>query len=271
MQKPRISLDVVVLSKGNYANKAKYLPLCLAAIKREVKYHRLIVVGNSLNEQTLNLIEKEGGEIYLENFNRLGKIRQYAISLVDCPFFLFVDDDCILRHNFMEILKYLREDVGGIEGLDYVMNPKQQLFNEALRGWAFGKNSLSKRAFTGDTLIRTSTVRDLIFPEQMTAYEDEYLKTHIETQKYQWVKASDRYYCNHFNWKGPVIGYYACSCAKKWGYLTNVQSIVNFIKIFPQVIYAVMKTGYWSLASYQIKFYFYCLIGTFCPEWKTAK
>lgn len=259
-----LRLDVVVLSKGDYKSKARYLPLCLASIKREVKYHRLITVVNSLSERSLYLIEKYGGEVYEENFGSLGKIREYAIRLVDCPFFLFVDDDCILRPNFMEITKYLREDVGGIEGLDYIVNPKRQLFAEALRGLPFGNNSLSRRAFTGDTLIRTEAVKDIRIPRWVKAFEDEYIKRHVENRGYRWIKAVDRYYCDHYDFGGPYVGYSVGVCAKKMGYLTTKQSLINFIKVFPQAAYAWAKTHYWELVPYQVKFYFYCLMGTMC-------
>lgn len=260
-----LSLDVVVLSKGNYKSNAKYLPLCLASIKRGVNYHRLITVVNSLNELSLNLIKKYSGEVYEENFGSLGKIREYAIRLVDCPFFLFVDDDCVLKPNFMEITKYLREDVGGIEGLDYIVNPKRQLFAEAVRGLPFGNNSLSQRAFTGDTLIRTEAVKDIRIPTWVKAFEDEYIRRFIENKGYRWVKAADRYYCDHYDFGGPHVGYSVGACAKKMGYLTRKQSIINFIKAFPQVAYAFIKTRYWGLVPYHVKFYFYCLMGTMCP------
>lgn len=257
----RLQLDVVVLSKGDYGGKAKYLPLCLASIKREVKYHRLIAVVNSLEEKSLFLIKKYDGEVYQENFGSLGKIREFAISLVDCPFFLFVDDDCVLRSNFMEITKYMKDDVGGVEGLDYIMNPKRQLFIETMNGLPFGENSFTQRAFTGDTLIRTEAVADIHIPIWVRAFEDEYIRRHVESKGYRWIKAANRYYCDHYDFKGPFIGYFAAACAKKLGYLTNKQSLINLIKVFPQATYAWMKTGYWPLIPYQVKFYFHCLRG----------
>jgi hypothetical protein len=135
--------------------------------------------------------------------------------------------------------------------------------------WSFGTNSLSQRAFTGDTLLRTAAVKEIRFPIWMTAFEDDHIRCQLEEHGYRWVKATDRYYCDHYDFKGPSIGYFAASCAKKMGYLTTTESVVNLIKVFPQSTYAFAKTRYWNLVPYQIKYYVHCVLGAMSSKTNT--
>jgi len=258
---PNIDVDVVIVSKGD----PPYLDLCLKSINTEVSFHRLIFVANDPSNRALKLAKNYNCEVYFENYGSLGKAREYAIKLVDCPWFLFVDDDCVLAKDFMEITKYINDDVGAIEGLNCQMNPKRRLFAEAMESLAkrFRRlRSPSKRGFTGDTLIRTEAVKDIEIPRYLKAYEDQFIKEYIEAKGYRWVKARDRYYCYHYDFKPPMErALIAGICGRKRGYLQTKTAILNFICVFPKVIYAWAKTGYFPLISYQIKFYLYLLLG----------
>ncbi len=256
-----MKLDVVILSRRD----PLYLDKVLNSIKKEISFHRLIFVANSPTDRALNLVKRFGGEIYIENYGSLGKAREYAITLVDCPYFILVDDDCVLRTNFMELTKYLEVNVGAIEGLDYIMNPRRQLYAEAMEVLAkkLGKKSrTNRRGFTGDTLIRTDVVKNIKIPLFLKVYEDQYIKNYIESKGYKWIKATNRYYCNHYDFKSPRRAYLAGICAKKLGYLSTMTALFNFIKIFPKAIFAWAKTGYWNLVPFQIKFYLYYLVGS---------
>jgi len=258
-----LKLDVVIVSKGD----PPYLDLCLKSIKREVNFHRLIFITNNPGNEALTLAKSHNCEIHFESYGSLGKAREYAIKLVDCPWLLFVDDDCVLTTNFMEITKHISGDVGAVEGLDYLMNPKRQLFAEAMESLAKilrKPRRASARAFTGDTLIRTEAVKDIKIPRWLKVYEDQYIRNHIEAKGYKWVKAVDKYYCYHYDFKPPERTLIAGICAKKMGYLETKNAFLNFVKIFPKVIYAWAKTGYFPLVPFQIKFYLYYLIGTLC-------
>lgn len=86
----RFKVDVAVCT---YQSE-KYLDQCLMSIKKNVPFHKLIVVDHYSTDRTIEIAKKHNVEIYFENVS-LGYARQIAIEHSNAPFILFVDSDVV--------------------------------------------------------------------------------------------------------------------------------------------------------------------------------
>ncbi len=248
----------MIVSKGD----PPILGRVLDSVDKELEYHRLIFVTNEPGARALRRIRDHKGEVHLESFGSLAKAREFAIGLVDCPWFLFVDDDVVLRRGFARIFSYMDDDVGAIEGLDCNVHPARRAFQEGMASLTklLRKKSKSERGFTGSTLIRTKLLGSIQIPAYLKVYEDHYIKNHVQKQGYKWVQTKE-YLSDHHDFKPPERAILAGQCAGRIGYLTLKTALSNFVKVFPKSVSAFLVTGEPSVIPYQIKWYWAYLKG----------
>ena len=190
------SVDVVLLTK----NSQRRLKDCLDSVYQNVPVHDLIVVDGYSTDQTLAILndfnEKyHNVKIYYDKGNRATG-RQKGIGLVTTDWFIFVDSDVILCHDwYKKAHAYINEDVGAVWGTEVWSTIESastlKLFLLVTR------KIFEVRGGTHDTLIRTSTVRDIKIPRKLHVFEDGYIKDYIEDKGFR-VVACYVPFCIHY-------------------------------------------------------------------------
>ncbi|MGE5187728.1 MAG: glycosyltransferase family A protein [Betaproteobacteria bacterium] len=189
-------VDVVLLTK----NSQRKLRECVESIYQNVPIAKLIVVDGYSTDDTLRIIEdfdqKFGNvKVIFDKGNR-ATARQKGIEAVKTEWFMFVDSDVVLCHDwFKKAKKYVTDDVGAVWGIEVwstLKNPK------TLRLFLLTTHKIFEvRGGTHDTLIRTDLVRDIKIPSYLHVFEDTYIKEWIE-QKGCRVVACYSPFCIHF-------------------------------------------------------------------------
>lgn len=251
--------DVIVLTY----NSQKFLEKVLDSVYREIPVCHLIVVDGYSTDKTLEIVQKYPNVKVVQSRKSLGKCREIGIREVDTEWFVFVDSDVVLRKDWLKKMKeYIQPEVGAVEGLDVVIDPRRGAMQFAmerlkrLRKIPIGQ----RRAFTGDTLIRTKAVKDITIPEHLKVYEDEFIRKYIERQGYRWVKTRE-HMCEHYDFKPPSRGELSAEVACIFGYTSVKNCVFNLMKLFPKLLYAFYITKEWRMIPYQIKWHFYSLKG----------
>ncbi|MCL2690826.1 MAG: glycosyltransferase family 2 protein [Candidatus Bathyarchaeota archaeon] len=190
------SIDVVLLTK----NSEHILTKCLNALYQNVPVHRLIVIDGYSTDNTLNIIKDYNKKhhnitIIFDNGTR-ASARQKGIVAVQTEWFLFIDSDVVLCNNwFQKATKNITPNVGAVWGIEVwstLKNPKM------LKLFLIVTHKISEiRGGTHDTLIRTSTVKDIQIPNELHVFEDAYIKNHITQKGYNFVSCYDPF-CIHF-------------------------------------------------------------------------
>ncbi|MCL2476222.1 glycosyltransferase family 2 protein [Candidatus Bathycorpusculum sp.] len=191
------SLDVVLITK----NSQRILTQCIESIYANIPVARLIVVDGGSTDQTIPILNKlhkkyHNVTILFDNGTR-ATARQKGINHVTTEWFMFVDSDVVLCHDwYKKAQKYLiQPNVGAIWGTEVwstLNNPKVlQLFLIITR------KIFEVRGGTHDTLIRTSTVKDIKIPPNLHMFEDAYIKDWITNKGYR-VIACYSPFCLHY-------------------------------------------------------------------------
>lgn len=184
-----MKIDVVMITKNSLYPCLKE---SLDSIFQRVPLNRLIVIDSFSSDGTIDLIEKyarnQSVEISQQDCKR-GKAREIGIEKVETEWFAFVDSDVILAENwFRKIERYIEPRVGAIEG--NVKTPLGEV--QKTNGGRFRRlTEHVRRAFTNCTLIRTSSVEAIEIPREMSVFEDQYIRKHIEKKGFQWLKVPD--------------------------------------------------------------------------------
>jgi len=256
-----MSVDVIIVTfKGTNIMKS-----VLKSIKKNVPYHRLIVIVNEAgkeNQQFLSLLDEHNTEVHFENVGRQ-YARQMAIDMVDCPFLMFVDDDCVLSDQWFEkAFRYMKKDVGAVEGFELHVHPLYRAFEE-------GKLHLRKllkmpelpmvRAFTGDTLIRKEAIKGIRLSMERFL-TDQYFKDYIEERGYKWVKTMDCF-CHHYMFKPVQHVQTFGEDTYRYGVLSLKVAIRNFITAPFRAFYIFVATKNPKVVPFILKFYYYYLKG----------
>jgi glycosyltransferase involved in cell wall biosynthesis len=122
--------------------------------------------------------------------------RQKGIENAKADWFIFVDSDVVLCKNWLQkAMQHVDKNVGAIWGIEVwstFRNPSAlKLFLVVTR------KIFDLRGGTHDTLIRTSTVKDIKIPGSLHVFEDAYIKDWITQKGYRVVAAYDPY-CFHY-------------------------------------------------------------------------
>ncbi len=190
-------VDVAILTM----NSERMLRECINSVYANVPVSNLIIVDGHSTDSTERIAqefqEKYGNVIFAKDKGTRASARQKAIQLVKSDWFMFVDSDVILSKNwFAKAAKYIRDDVGGIWGIEIwsVLKGKRSMLN------LFERVTLKifeKRGGTHDLLMRKKTAEGIKIPYQLHTYEDAYIKSWIEKKGYK-VLGLYEPYCIHF-------------------------------------------------------------------------
>ncbi|MDR2699848.1 MAG: glycosyltransferase family 2 protein [Nitrososphaerota archaeon] len=190
------SIDVILLTK----NSAQVLSKCLNALYQNVPVHRLIVVDGYSTDDTLAIVETydqihHNVDIIFDHGTR-ASARQKGIMAVQTEWFMFIDSDVVLCHDwFKKATKNIKPHVGAIWGIEVwstLKNPKMlKLFLIITR------KIFEIRGGTHDTLIRSELVKDIQIPNKLHVFEDAYIKEYITKKGYTSVACYDPF-CIHF-------------------------------------------------------------------------
>jgi len=169
-------IDVIMITK-NSLNPC--LKESLDSIFKNIPVNRLIVVDSFSSDGTVDLIKKYEKVKIIRKDCKRGRARQAGIKEVKTKWFAFVDSDVVLAENwFNKIKKYITPEVGAIEGNVKIWGRIQKIRPMG-------------RAYTNCTLVRTSLVKDIKIPEEMSVFEDQLIRKHIEKKGFKWLKVSD--------------------------------------------------------------------------------
>lgn len=180
------SVDVVLITKDS----ERKLQDCVQSIYDNITVGQLIVVDGYSKDRTLPILEgfnqKYGNVKVIFDHGNRATARQKGIAHVETEWFVFVDSDVILCHDWLKkAQKYVAPDVGAVWGIEVwstIKNPKTlKLFLTTTR------RIFEVRGGTHDTLIRTSLVRDIQIPKHLHVFEDAYIKDYIESKGYRAV------------------------------------------------------------------------------------
>jgi glycosyltransferase involved in cell wall biosynthesis len=190
------SIDVVLLTK----NSERVLTKCLDSLYQNVPVHHLIVVDGYSTDATLTIVQKYNKKhhnvtVIFDNGTR-ASARQKGIMAVQTDWFMFLDSDVVLCHNwFQKAIKQLAPQVGAVWGIEVwstLKNPKMiKLFLLVTR------KIFDVRGGTHDTLIQTFLVKDIQIPKELHVFEDAYIKEHITKKGYTVLACYDPF-CIHF-------------------------------------------------------------------------
>jgi len=193
------SIDVVLLTK----NSAQTLPKCLDSLYRNVPVHRLIIVDGYSTDDTLVIIETYNQkhcniEIIFDRGTR-ASARQKGIQAVQTEWFMFIDSDVILCHDwFKKATKNIAPHIGAIWGIEVWSTIKN---HRILKLFLIITHKIFElRGGTHDTLIRSKLVKDIKIPNELHVFEDTYIKNHINKKGYQTLACYNPF-CIHYRTK----------------------------------------------------------------------
>ena len=265
-----MKVDVVMITK-NASTHSSIFPLVLRRLYNEVPVNKLIIVDDFSVDNTLEIINQyPNTEVHQVHSNR-AEARQYGIQQVSTEWFMFLDDDAILRKNWFKIAeKYMNEDVGLIWGWDIIANRhsrnrmKVMYYLRKKSEYELMVKNFRHRGGTHDTLIRTNIVRDIHIPSDLNVYEDWYIKKHIENKGYKAVTPEDLY-CYHF--LNPhfnlQLGRELAVLHKKYGLQSRAIALRNFIFAPFKSLTILTLTGDLQASVDQLKFYSFVFLGEF--------
>lgn len=171
-------IDVIMITKNS---EKPCLRDSLDSIIRNIPLNRLIVVDSFSTDGSIKIIDdlNINKKIIQANASR-GKAREIGVGEVETDFFAFVDSDVILSDEWYEnIITHLWPNTGAIEG------------NVRSREGTVQKIRQNDRAYTNCTLVRTESIKGINIPEEITVYEDQYIRRYIEGRHFEWVKVGD--------------------------------------------------------------------------------
>lgn len=154
---------------------------------------KIINIDNCSSDNTIKLIKKKCNEYgwdrtFVVGSYNLPEARQKGISIVDTPWFLFLDDDVRISEEYItKISKSISELSGAVQGKKASVDRKN---SEWVRRRA-------RRGGTHATFIRTEAVTNLRIPEDLVVLEDEYIRRHIESQGYLWIFNHQAVFSHH--------------------------------------------------------------------------
>ncbi len=189
-------VDVVLLTKDS----ERMLKRCVESIYKNVPINHLVVVDGFSKDRTMQIIEafktKYGNVTVILDRGTRATARQKGIDAVTAEWFMFVDSDVVLCSDwYKKAQQYIHPDVGALWGIEVwstISNPKtMRLFLTTTR------RIFEVRGGTHDTLIRTSTVKDIKIPANLHVFEDAYIKDWISNKGFR-VVACYSPFCIHY-------------------------------------------------------------------------
>lgn len=264
-----MNVDVVFLTLNS---EKPCLRECVESIYRGIPVNRFIVVDGGSTDGTIEYLSGcPNVEIYYDLEGTRATAREIGIGLVQTDWFIFVDSDCILCDDWFEKAEpNIGPDIGAIQGHNYsICNKITSDFGESMISLRklFGRTgsrtlvTSNARGFTGDVLIRTEIIKDIIIPRHLHAYEDYYIKRYIEDKGYKWLLTEEPS-CKHITTgRKAKRAYHDGYLGYKVGFLSLKSSFITVLTIFPKVLYAFILKRNIRMVFWQISFQFYSFLG----------
>ena len=190
------SVDVVLLTKDS----ERILTRCIHSIYQNVPVAQLIVVDGYSKDRTLEILKDfnkkyHNIKILFDRGNR-ATARQKGIDNVTADWFMFVDSDVVLCHDwFKKAQKYIQNDVGAVWGVEvWSTITKAKTLKMFL---VTTRKIFEVRGGTHDTLIRTCLIKDIKIPNELHVFEDAYIKDWITDKGFKVVACYDPF-CIHY-------------------------------------------------------------------------
>jgi glycosyltransferase involved in cell wall biosynthesis len=149
----------------------------------DVSLNQLLIVDDESNDRTVEYIDTVcselgwASELVVEE-SSLTEARERLISMVDTDWFLFLDDDVRLHSGYLDShARCIAENIGAIQG-------RKSSRTEHPTDWVRRR---ARRGGTHATLLRTSAVDGIEYPDDMTLLEDEWTRRFIEDRGYLWL------------------------------------------------------------------------------------
>ncbi len=189
-------IDVVLLTKDS----ERKLKDCVDSIYQNIPVANLIVVDGCSKDKTLEIMsgfqQKYGNVKIITDRGTRATARQKGIEAVVTEWFVFVDSDVVLCHDwFKKAKQYIADDVGALWGIEVwstISNPKTLKFFLTTTRKIF-----DVRGGTHDTLVRKEALKGIKIPGNLHVFEDAFIKDWIENNGYR-VVACYSPFCIHY-------------------------------------------------------------------------
>lgn len=239
-----MKLDVVLLTKNSLK---PCLSDCVESIYRNVPVNRLLVVDGGSVDGTLELLQKYPDVKIIEDLHGTrASARQKGIDAVVTDWHIHVDSDVILCEDwFRKAWKNIADDVGAVWGVA-VPNEKHyynatyamsRLYRISVKDLMV-RQMRSERCMMHDTLIRTSTVKDIKIPPNLHIYEDDYIGKHIIQKGYRFLKVTEPFCLHNVTPSERTQGYVTT------GYLLKTYHYGHFSQVLRWVLLAIPKSAW---------------------------
>jgi glycosyltransferase involved in cell wall biosynthesis len=190
------SIDVVLLTK----NSERILTRCINSIYRNIPVAKLIVVDGYSKDRTIEILNDLSKKYHnmkiLFDQGTRATARQKGIDNVTADWFMFVDSDVVLCHDwFKKAQKYIQNDVGAVWGVEVWSTITK---SKTLKMFLVTTRKIFEvRGGTHDTLIRTCLIKDIKIPNELHVFEDAYIKDWITDKGFKVIACYDPF-CIHY-------------------------------------------------------------------------
>jgi glycosyltransferase involved in cell wall biosynthesis len=231
-------VDIVLLT----LNSERKLEACLNSVYANVPVANLIAVDGGSKDGTLRILadfhRKYGNVQVIHDKGTRATARQKGIDAVTSEWFVFVDSDVVLCRNwYQKAQKLVADDVGAVWGTEVWSTLKDP---RALKMFLLVTRKIfDYRGGTHDTLIRTSTVRDINIPSDLHVFEDAYIKDYIAGKGYRVVAAYDPF-CIHFRPESV------------WTFQGSLNIIVDAVRHSTPKLFAKLLLAYGFYTAYSV-------------------
>jgi glycosyltransferase involved in cell wall biosynthesis len=245
----QLKIDIVLLTKNSLQ---PCLHECIESIYKNIPVNRLIVIDGGSTDGTLELIKQYPRvKVIDDSKGTRATARQIGIDAVETEWHLQVDSDVILSNDWFEkAWKHVDEDVGAIWGvavpneihffnITYAMSKLYKMSVKDL----LAKQMRSERCMMHDTLIRTSSVKDIRIPSSLHIWEDDYIGRHIMGKGCKFLKVTEPY-CLHNLTKHERYEGFVTS-----GYLLKKYKLGSFKQVSRWLIIAFPKSAWIFLVT----------------------
>jgi glycosyltransferase involved in cell wall biosynthesis len=237
-------IDVVLLTKNSFK---PCLRECVESIYLNLPVNKLIVVDGGSSDGTLGLLQNYPNVKIIDDSNGTrASARQKGIDAVETEWHVHVDSDVILCEDwFSKAWKRVSDNVGAIWGValpnekhyfnaTYAMS---KLYRMSVKDLMV-KQMRSERCMMHDTLIRSTTVKDIRIPRNLHIWEDDYIGRHIIDKGYRFLKVAEPY-CLHNVTPNERIGGYVTT-----GYLMKRCHFGRFSQVLRWLLLAFPKAAW---------------------------
>ena len=246
-------IDVVLLTKNSLQPCLKE---CVESIYKNIPVNRLIVVDGGSNDGTLELLQKYPNvKIIDDSKGTRATARQMGIEAVETDWHLHVDSDVILCDGWFEkASKYMTDDVGALWGVAVPSEPHffnityamSRLYRITVKD-LLARQMRSERCMMHDTLIRTSSVRDIEIPVSLHIWEDDYIGHHIMEKGCRFLKVTEPYCLHNLTKHERYEGFV------RSGYLLKKYHLSSFKQVSRWLIVAFPKAAWIFIVTRDIK------------------